>query len=169
MGVIGYIALAYLIYQIVTLIAHLITSCEDSEFQFKQYRDLKECFWVGSYCANSFLGMCLETQYVGCCYPSPLIRIIAQQIKLNQSWVTNDGTPQTPNCSGLTPDQLAKVDWSTISLQEWINLLVQGGMMPTNNTQGQNTYNAQNSSHISGVPSANSNAQQGAAPVLTGQ
>ena len=169
MGVLGYIALAYMIYEIVTLIGHLITSCENSEFQFKQYRDLKECFWVGSYCASSFLGMCLETQYVGCCYPSPLIRIIAQQIKLNQSWVTNDGTAKSPNCSGLTPDQLAKVDWSTISLQEWINLLVQGGMSPTNNTQGQNTYNAQNSSHISGMPSAYSNAQQGEAPVLTGQ
>jgi conjugal transfer mating pair stabilization protein TraN len=168
MGILGTVLLIYAIYQIVVLIAHLITSCKDEEFSFKQYRDLKECFWVGSYCASSVLGICLETKWVGCCYPSPLIRIIAQQIVFGQPGVIpgDPGTPQSPSCAGLTPDQLAKVDWSKISLQEWMQMLVQGGMMPTTNTQGANTYTVQNSSHATGVPQAYTAAQQGAQAIL---
>lgn len=168
MGIIGTVLMVYAIYQIVVLIAHLITSCKDEEFQFKQYRDLKECFWIGSYCATKVLGLCLETKWVGCCYPSPLIRIIAQQIVFGQPGVIPGvpGTAQSPSCAGLTPDQLAKVDWSKISLQEWIEMLVHGGMMPTTNTQGANTYTTQNSSHPTGVPNPVTAAQQGAQAVL---
>jgi len=168
MGILGTVMLVYSIYQIAVLIGHLLTSCNDEEFQFKQYRDLKECFWIGSYCASSFLGLCLETKWVGCCYPSPLIRIIAQQIIFGQPGVIpgDPGTPQSPSCAGLTPSQLAAVDWSKISLQEWTQMLIQGGMMPTTNSQGANTYTLQNSSHTSGVPQPYTAAQQGAQAVL---
>jgi hypothetical protein len=167
-GILGTVLLVYAIYQVVVLIAQLLTSCEDEEFTFKASRDLKECFWVGSYCATKVLGLCLETKWVGCCYQSPLIRIIAQQIVFGQPGVIpNDpGTPQSPSCEGMTPDQLAKVDWSKISLQEWIEMLVQGGMMPTTNEQGANTYTVRNSSHPTGTPNPVTAAQQGAQAVL---
>jgi conjugal transfer mating pair stabilization protein TraN len=37
------------------------------------------------------------------------------KIQLSLSW----GTPQNPDCSGLTPDQLASLDFSTMDLSEF--------------------------------------------------
>jgi len=33
-------------------------------------------------------------------------------------------------CRGLTPDELAGLDWSQIDLQEWIDLMMASGIMP---------------------------------------
>ena len=50
-----------------------------------------------------------------CCFRSPSIRIMMEQVRQQ---VGGWGTPTNPNCSQLTPDQLAQIDWSQIKMDQ---------------------------------------------------
>jgi hypothetical protein len=170
-GILGVIAIVYATYEIVVLIAHILTSCTNDEFTLYQDNHNKECHYVGDWCKTSFLGMCLETDQSYCCYPSPLVRIIMEQILMNQPGVNGGagyGSVKAPNCGGLTPAQLATVDWSKINLSEWLGIIEAGGLMANTNTQAAAEYKATNASHPSGMVDQN-NAPLPANAIYTGQ
>jgi hypothetical protein len=147
-GILGDIMLAYAIYQIAVLVGHLITRCTSEEFTFYSNRHQRLCFNVGNYCSNSdFFGICLETTYTACCYPSMIERIIMQQLLIldpgvvpNSTSTQPYGTPQNPACSGLTPQALQAVSaggyMNKVNLSEYIAYLVQNNLLPTTNEQG---------------------------------
>jgi conjugal transfer mating pair stabilization protein TraN len=63
-----------------------------------------------------------------CCFSSPLSRIIQEQVRpqLALTW----GSAQSPSCTGLSLDQIARVDWRTVNLDEWIGILNLAGKLP---------------------------------------
>lgn len=147
----GDIELAYLVFQILQTITMILTACKKEEFQLGESRKLHECQNLGTYCTEKFLGICLEHKDVFCCYQSPLARIIASQIKIGQPNVAGSyGSPQSPNCSGFTPDQLAEVDWSQISLSAWTAMLSQAGLIPGSNAAGSAMYTPGQITHPNG-------------------
>lgn len=156
-GLVSTFATAFAIYQIAVLIGHLITQCKTDEIRFFQDRNNLKCFWVGDYCSSSFLGICLERKHVGCCYSNPLERIIMQQLLLlqpNLISATNPGygTPQNPNCTGLTPQQVAMADFSHIDFSEWLAILQQEHIAPPQtNAQAKAVYKEENLSHNTGL------------------
>jgi hypothetical protein len=142
---------AYLIFQILQLIAHILTSCKKEEFKLGESRKVHECQNLGTYCTEKFLGFCLEHKDVFCCYPSPLDRIIASQIKIGQPNVAGGyGTPKNPNCSGFTPQQLADVDWNDVSLSAWTAMLQKAGLVAGSNSAGSAMYTPGQIDHPNG-------------------
>jgi conjugal transfer mating pair stabilization protein TraN len=41
------------------------------------------------------------------------------------------GSGKHPRCDGLTPSQLASVNWDAVDLSEWLAMLAIGGQYPT--------------------------------------
>jgi len=140
----GWIMLAYTIYQITMLLINLIFRCTKPQFEYLMKKKMKVCHVVGMACAhyvcvvsNPFgggcaLGYCARYDEHGCCFDSPLARIIQEQVRpqLGMGW----GPVLAPNCSGISLKQLQNVDWSKVDLSEWEAILTSTGHMPTNNT-----------------------------------
>lgn len=158
-SVIGWI---YLVYQILQIVANMLTACKNEEFKLGQKRKLHACQNLGTYCADKFMGFCLEHKDVFCCYASPLSRIIAAQIKIGQPNVAGGyGTPQDPQCGGFTVQQLAAVDWSQVSLAQWQAMLQSAGLIAGGNAAGSAIYTPTQIDH----PAGDVNLQQAPIPV----
>jgi hypothetical protein len=70
----------------------------------------------GRYCHKKKAGICIEKRDSYCCYGSKLSRIV-QEIaheQLNIPW----GGAEEPNCSGVTSEQLSRVDFTTPRAQQ---------------------------------------------------
>lgn len=132
----------YTIYTVVKLLARIVWRCEESELQLGIKRQLRSCTYIGEYCRhNSFFG-CIEERRAFCCYQSPLSRIVSEQA-IPQLGM-NFGTPEAPNCSGLTVAQLQSLDWTRIDLSEWYGLLVSEGRLPMTSGEADNQYSLSN-------------------------
>jgi len=132
-GLIGatlaWVMVAYMIYSIVMILIRIIWKCERDEFELGAKRELRSCHYVGSYCDSDFLGVCIEKQKAFCCFNTPLARIINEQAypQLGRTW----GDPEYPNCSGLSLQELERLDWSRIDLSEWLAILSEAGQFPS--------------------------------------
>jgi len=92
-------------------------SCPPSAKALDSTRQARQGIFVGTFCAvKAFFGACLRKQEVWCAFPSKLARIIQKQgrAQLGIGW----GTPKAPSCRGLTPQELARIDFSKINLSE---------------------------------------------------
>ncbi len=74
------------------------------------------CAYVGTYCSDSFLGVCLTKKKVYCCFESKLSRILQEQGRrqLPKPW----GKPKTETCTGFTLDEFARLDLSQMDFSE---------------------------------------------------
>jgi len=91
--------------------------CNSQEQELAEQERAGECNMVGTYCAESFLGVCLQTKQVWCCFPGMLAEIIQYQARANQGIpAPNFGSPQSPNCEGFTPQQFQSINFSKINL-----------------------------------------------------
>jgi conjugal transfer mating pair stabilization protein TraN len=80
-------------------------------------RDAKGlCAYVGTYCSDSFLGVCLTKKKAYCCFESKLSRILQEQGRrqLNKPW----DKPKTEQCRGFTLDEFARLDLSQMDFSE---------------------------------------------------
>lgn len=154
--IIGWIMLAYEVFQILQIIAEILTSCKKEEFKLGEKRKVHECQNLGTECVEKFLGFCLEHKDIFCCYGSPLDRIIASQIKIGQPNVAGGyGTPKNPNCSGFTPQQLGDVDWNDVSLSAWTAMLQKAGLVAGSNAAGRAMYTPGQIDHPTGEVNGN--------------
>jgi conjugal transfer mating pair stabilization protein TraN len=124
---ITWIGAAYAIYSIVTTLIQIIYACETEEYQLDAERQLKETHYIGSYCDQDILGLCIERRESYCAFNTPLARIIQEQVRpqLGLGW----GSAKTPQCEGLTVAQFSQVDWSKVDLSEWVGLLMSSGLI----------------------------------------
>ncbi|WP_428829720.1 conjugal transfer protein TraN [Shewanella colwelliana] len=78
MSIISFVGLIYTIYNVVKILANLLTQCDDNEQDIDVKLAQKQCFKVGNkYCAKDVLGVCYLRRQDWCCYSSMLSRIIA--------------------------------------------------------------------------------------------
>ena len=110
-------------------------SCDASEQKLAQLRSDYECNEVGTYCSESFLGICLQTMQSWCCFGGELAELVQVQVKGGnwssagfpsgggpgevQPWVagTGFGSADSPNCGGFTPTQFQNIDFSQVNLK----------------------------------------------------
>lgn len=90
--------------------------CSREEMLLHQRDAQGLCAYVGSYCSDSFLGVCLTKKKVYCCFESRLSRILQEQGRqqLNKPW----GKPKTEQCLGFTIDEFARLDLSQMDFSE---------------------------------------------------
>jgi len=104
------------IYVVMQVLMWLIT-CNITDIEASTKKELKVCVRVGRYCSVSAL-ICIEHMTAHCCFSTVLARIIQEQARaqLGISW----GSPDNPNCRGLTATELQTVDWNAIDLSEYL-------------------------------------------------
>jgi hypothetical protein len=92
--------------------------CNDTEKELFRLKKDGRCVQVGEYCSKGSIFGCRERTRTHCCFNSVLGRLIQEQgrAQLGMNW--GDGSKK-PNCDGLTPDQLARVDWSRLDLSDY--------------------------------------------------
>ncbi|NNM76394.1 conjugal transfer protein TraN [Sphingomonas sp. ID1715] len=90
--------------------------CSREEMLLHQRDAQGLCAYVGSYCSDSFLGVCLTKKKVYCCFESKLSRILQEQGRrqLNKPW----GKPKSEQCLGFTIDEFARLDLSKMDFSE---------------------------------------------------
>ena len=93
--------------------------CEQEEQLLGMKRGQGLCHKVGGWCDSKFLGMCVTKKEGWCCFPSKLGRIVNEQgrAQIGKSW----GSPQSPDCTGFTLDELKLLDFGAMNLTEFIN------------------------------------------------
>jgi conjugal transfer mating pair stabilization protein TraN len=90
--------------------------CSREEMLLHQRDAQGLCAYVGSYCSDSFLGVCLTKKKVYCCFESKLSRILQEQGRrqLSKPW----GKPKSEQCLGFTVDEFARLDLSKMDFSE---------------------------------------------------
>jgi hypothetical protein len=61
------------------------------------------------------------------------------------------GATNNPDCNGFTVQQLAAVNWSQVSLSQWLAILEQSGLLQSTNQSAAAGYNQGIQDHPSGV------------------
>ena len=86
------------------------------------------CAYVGSYCSDSVLGVCLTRKKVYCCFESRLSRILQEQgrAQLPKPWAK----PKAEQCLGFTIDEFARLDLSRMDFSEIYAEFTQGARLP---------------------------------------
>lgn len=94
-----------------------LTECDAEEQQLGELKKNKVCHEVGEYCSKEVLGNCVERKKSYCCFGSKLSRIVHEQGRqqLDLTW----GSPKHPECRGLTPDELQKINFKNMNLSEF--------------------------------------------------
>jgi conjugal transfer mating pair stabilization protein TraN len=123
--------------QVGIMILQDMLTCEQKEQILAMRRGQNLCHEVGTYCSKKLpiVKTCVEKTKSYCCYNSRLARIINEQGKaqIGKSW----GSPEGPNCSGFTPSEFERIDFSKIDLSEFIAEIMANVKMPDLGSMGQ--------------------------------
>jgi len=103
-------------------------SCDADEKELAELRSKNRCVQVGTYCAEKKLGVCIRKKTSFCCYGTKLAKIVQEQGKGQLG--LGFGSPEHPQCQGLTPEQLSKIDFSRINFSDIFSEIVTGTKTP---------------------------------------
>lgn len=92
-----------------------LSSCKGEEKALIEHLSKKLCTYVGSY-SKKKLGIKEFTQHTYCCFQSPFVRILQEQGKRQLG--RGFGTAKNPDCSGVTVDELQRIDFQAINFSE---------------------------------------------------
>jgi len=93
-----------------------LSKCDADEIGLAEMREHGLCHYVGSY-EEKFIDLWKSRdEHVFCCFPSKLSRIVQEQGRkqLGIDW----GKPKDPNCRGFKTNELSKLDFSKMDLNE---------------------------------------------------
>lgn len=116
----------YAYYALAMAMIKIIWKCEEEEFMLAAQKEFGNCKRVGSYCKSKVLGVCVEKRTSSCCFKSPLARIMQEQVRLQvgKGW----GSAKNPSCDGIPLQDLDRIDWDRVNLDEWTAILSENGL-----------------------------------------
>jgi conjugal transfer mating pair stabilization protein TraN len=128
-------------YAIAMILIQIIWACEDAEFELAMKRQMKSCHFLGRYCSMKAALVCIEQSNSYCCFTSPLARILQEQIRplLGMAW---PAPGLAPICSGITPAQMAGIDFSALDLSEFTADLKLAGLAPADAAGADSMFSA---------------------------
>jgi hypothetical protein len=93
-----------------------LAGCNTDEKELAEWRPLRRCVLVGTFCAEKLAGICLRKKTSYCCFGNKLSRLIQEQgrAQLGIGW----GEPKAPDCRGFTIEELQRLDMSSMDLSE---------------------------------------------------
>ena len=95
-----------------------LQKCKPEEKALAIKKEKGLCTQTGNYCAarDPITKSCIEMKQTYCCFGSKLARIFQEQgrAQLGISW----GDQKSPDCRGFTIDELQKIDFTKLDLQE---------------------------------------------------
>lgn len=98
----------------ISLLVSLGCSAEEVQLHERDAQGL--CAYVGSYCSDKVLGVCVTRKKAYCCFESKLSRIIQEQgrAQLPKPW----DRPKDEQCRGFTLAEFAQLDLSQMDFSE---------------------------------------------------
>lgn len=97
-----------------------LLACDENEAKTQMRLGAGICHFVGTTCSRKFPGtdICLTNRQHYCCFNSKLAKIVQQQGRpqLQRGW----GSADSPDCSGISIDDLQALDFSKMDLSEFV-------------------------------------------------
>lgn len=94
-----------------------LSRCSEEEKELASKKAAGQCHYVGSK-SNKLLGSLWTSSYTHayCCFPSKFVRVLQQKAReqLKKSW----GSASSPDCEGLTMDEVQGLRFDTMDLSE---------------------------------------------------
>ncbi len=111
-----------------------LASCSSDEKALGKAKEKRLTVYVGEYCSKKVLGICLEKKRGYCEFDSKLAQIVQQQ---GRSWQLGIGfgSGSSPDCRGITPEELQKIDFSKVDFSAFYDDLNSGSDIPADNNQ----------------------------------
>lgn len=93
-----------------------LAKCSSEEITLASWREQGQCHFIGVKEIKTLGLVTTGYEHVFCCFPTKLARVINEQARkqLGIEW----GSPEHPNCQGLTIEQIQKLDFNQINLEE---------------------------------------------------
>lgn len=138
MNIFGGVMMAYMVYQMIQLAMQLYSACHEYEMDTSILIAQRQCIKVGGRYEPEWdwLGVMKRQDY--CCYNSMLARIVMESAVEQLGFdLTEYADPEKivddsriRACKGMTPAEMAGLDWSQIDLSEWINAMIVSEILP---------------------------------------
>ena len=111
-----------------------LASCSSEEKALGKAKEKRLTVYVGEYCSKKTLGICIEKKRGYCQFDSKLAQIVQQQ---GRSWQLGIGfgSGKSPDCRGITPEELQRIDFSKIDFSAFYDDLNSGSDIPADNNQ----------------------------------
>ncbi|MCT7116950.1 type-F conjugative transfer system mating-pair stabilization protein TraN [Salmonella enterica subsp. enterica serovar Montevideo] len=106
-----------------------LSSCSSDEKALGKAKENKLTVYVGEYCSKKVLGVCLEKKRGYCQFDSKLARIVQEQGRRDQLGV-GFGSGKSPNCRGITVDELQRLDFGVMNFSDFYSDLDAGSEIP---------------------------------------
>ncbi|MFL9148402.1 type-F conjugative transfer system mating-pair stabilization protein TraN [Escherichia coli] len=106
-----------------------LSSCSSDEKALGKAKEKKLTVYVGEYCSKKVLGVCLEKKRGYCQFDSKLARIVQEQGRRDQLGV-GFGSGSSPNCRGITVDELQRLDFGVMNFSDFYIDLSAGSDIP---------------------------------------
>lgn len=96
-----------------------IGNCSYEEENLALQKEKGHCIYIGSYCSQEekLTGTCIKKAQSYCCFNSKLSKIIQQQGR-NQIGL-DLGNPESPNCRGLSVEEMQSLNFDKIDFTEY--------------------------------------------------
>ncbi|MDX1791260.1 type-F conjugative transfer system mating-pair stabilization protein TraN [Legionella pneumophila] len=120
-------------------------NCRDEEKQLALAIEEKRAFYVGTYCAEKDI-ICVKEKQSWCVFPSKLASIVQMQGRYSQLGINFGGAwgkTNAANCRGITPEELERINFSSLDLSPIQQELIARMTLPNNGS-----INNANQSHI---------------------
>jgi len=111
-----------------------LASCSSEEKALGKAKEKRLTVYVGEYCSKKALGICIEKKRGYCQFDSKLAQMVQQQ---GRSWQLGIGfgSGKSPDCRGITPEELQKIDFSKVDFSAFYDDLNSGSDIPADNNQ----------------------------------
>lgn len=106
-----------------------LSSCSSDEKALGKAKEKKLTIYVGEYCSKRVLGVCLEKKRGYCQFESKPARIVQEQGRRGQLGI-GFGSGESPNCRGITVDELQRLDFGVMNFSDFYSDLDAGSTIP---------------------------------------
>lgn len=101
------------------------TKCPSDAKAMAERRQAGHCINLGTYCSKKIKGFgCIEKKQTYCCFGGRLQKIIQEQGRTPQLGI-GFGSAESPDCRGLTIEELSNLDFDKINFEEFYQGLME--------------------------------------------
>ncbi|WP_265494756.1 conjugal transfer protein TraN [Providencia heimbachae] len=106
-----------------------LAHCDSEEKALGKAKDRKLTIYVGSYCSNKVLGVCLQKKEAYCLFDSKLAKIVQEQGRGGQLRI-GFGSAKNSDCRGITVDELQAINFDGLNFADFYSDLESGTDIP---------------------------------------
>lgn len=103
--------------------------CDSEEKALGKAKSRNLTIYVGSYCSNKVLGVCLQKKEAYCVFDSKLAKIVQEQGRGGQLRI-GFGSAKNSDCRGITVDELQAINFDRLNFADFYSDLESGTDIP---------------------------------------